>query len=235
MQLPILKETKSKGKIIIRLEQPSDFRKAEELTREAFWNQYMPGGDEHYLLHKIRESPDFIPELTLVAELQETGELVGQITYTKSRIEDLDGSIVFDKICTFGPISVHPEYQKQGIALALIEASAAIAKEQLNLDAIVIYGDPRFYYRSGFRSSEKHNLKTPSGSYAVALLIRVLNNPNNYLTQLKDARFYESDIFSVSTEQDVLEFDSSFPNKEKVEDTEGQRNFAFLRSLNFQV
>ena len=47
----------------IRLEQPSDYRKVENLTREAFWNVYRPGCYEHFVLNQFRNNPDFIPEL----------------------------------------------------------------------------------------------------------------------------------------------------------------------------
>ena len=51
---------------VIRLETPGDYRAVENLTREAFWNQSVPGCDEHYLVHTMRRHPDFIPELAFV-------------------------------------------------------------------------------------------------------------------------------------------------------------------------
>ena len=52
----------------IRREEPRDFRASEELTREAFWNVYRPGCVEHYVLHRYRSDPAFIPELDFVME-----------------------------------------------------------------------------------------------------------------------------------------------------------------------
>ena len=52
--------------MIIRLEQPKDYREIENLTREAFWNVYRPGCTEHYVLNQYRTNPDFISELGLV-------------------------------------------------------------------------------------------------------------------------------------------------------------------------
>ena len=46
---------------VIRLETPADYRAVENLTREAFWNQNVPGCDEHYLVHTMRDHADFIP------------------------------------------------------------------------------------------------------------------------------------------------------------------------------
>ena len=53
----------------IRLETQADYRAVEELTREAFWNVYKPGADEHYFVHMMRSHPDFIPDLAFVLEL----------------------------------------------------------------------------------------------------------------------------------------------------------------------
>ena len=55
--------------LTIRLETEKDYSAVEELTREAFWNIYKPGADEHYFVHTMRSHPDFIPELAFVLEL----------------------------------------------------------------------------------------------------------------------------------------------------------------------
>lgn len=68
--------------IKIRLETESDYRAVEELTRNAFWNVYKPGADEHYFVHTMRNHPDFIPELAFV--LEKDGEIIGNIMYTKA-------------------------------------------------------------------------------------------------------------------------------------------------------
>ena len=47
----------------IRLETPADYAVVENLTREAFWNVYKPGADEHYFVHMMRSHETFIPEL----------------------------------------------------------------------------------------------------------------------------------------------------------------------------
>lgn len=56
----------------------------DDVIREAFWDHFQPGADEHYLAHCLRESPDFIPELCFVAEVD--GRVVGAIVYSKSSI-----------------------------------------------------------------------------------------------------------------------------------------------------
>lgn len=56
-------------KTIIRKETPRDYREVENLVRESFWNIYRPGCTEHCVLHCYRRLPEFIPELSLVLEL----------------------------------------------------------------------------------------------------------------------------------------------------------------------
>ena len=54
--------------LTIRNETEDDYRAVEEMVREAFWNLYVPGCSEHFVLHNLRSSVDFIPELDFVAE-----------------------------------------------------------------------------------------------------------------------------------------------------------------------
>ena len=95
--------------LTIRLETEKDYRAVEELTREAFWNVYKPGADEHYYVHQMRTHPDFIPELAFV--LEDDGELVGNIMYTKAWLEDENG--VRKEILSFGPLCIAPEYHSE--------------------------------------------------------------------------------------------------------------------------
>lgn len=103
----------------IRNEKKNDYRIVEELTRDAFWNLYIPGCNEHYLVYMIRSHKDFVPELEFVAEVN--GKIVGNIIYTKSKLVDKSG--IEKDILTFGPISIHPEYQRKGIGKALLNYS----------------------------------------------------------------------------------------------------------------
>ena len=63
--------------IAIRRERTDDWKAVEELTRRAFYNIYVPGCVEHYLVHIMRGHEDFIPELDFVAELD--GRVIGSI------------------------------------------------------------------------------------------------------------------------------------------------------------
>ena len=111
--------------ILIRTEEPKDWAQVETLTRKAFYNQYMPGCMEHYLVHIMHGHPDFIPQLDLVAEVKR--KIVGNIMYTKAKLVAEDGQK--KEILTFGPLCVDPNCQRQGIGKALMAKSFSLAKE----------------------------------------------------------------------------------------------------------
>jgi putative acetyltransferase len=209
--------------IIIRNEREKDYRIVEELTREAFWNLYVPGCSEHFILHNLRKSSDFIPELDFIAEKE--GQIVGQIAYSRGIIRDKEGSE--KKIISFGPVSVLPGFQKQGIGSGLINHTISIAGD-MGYPAICIYGDPRYYSRFGFRCGEKYDIKTADDKFAIALL--VLELKKGALNNMP-GRFIESPTFEVD-ENKFAEYDAIFPFKEKAE-TESQREFRILASLRY--
>ena len=79
--------------IKLRIEQSSDYHETENITREAFWNHYSPGCDEHYLLHIMRNHPKFVPELDMLQNiitrlsvmLSASNHLSWQMTVTNMR------------------------------------------------------------------------------------------------------------------------------------------------------
>jgi len=131
--------------ITIRIETPDDYAATENLTREAFWNVYRPGCLEHYVLHCFRGRKDYVPELSLVLELD--GKLVGHVMYVRSEIHVDDGRRI--PVMTFGPISIAPEYKRQGYGTILLRESMRRAA-LLGTGALVIEGNIGFYGKSGF-------------------------------------------------------------------------------------
>ncbi|MDD2972889.1 MAG: N-acetyltransferase [Lachnospiraceae bacterium] len=189
------------SKIQIRNELPSDYREVEELNRKAFWNLYGPGCDEHYLVHIMRKHEDFIPELDLVIECNNA--IIANIMYTKSKIMDNNGNI--KSILTFGPLSVLPEYQRNGYGKMLMEYSFKKAIE-LGYDTIAIFGNPENYISSGFKSSKHYNICVGDNIFPTALLIKELCAgaiPKGNWT------FCQSNVYEVDN-QAVEEFDKIF-------------------------
>ena len=210
--------------LIIRSEKESDYRAVEEMVREAFWNLYIPGCGEHYTLHKVRMSGDFIPELDFVAERD--GRIVGQIVYARSIIKYEQG--MEKEVVTFGPVCVLPSLQKQGIGSALITHTTALARD-MGFPAVCIYGDPRYYSRFGFRLGDRYDIKTADGKFAVGLL--VLELKQGELGNLP-GRFIESPAYGEFDENEFAQYDATFPFREKAE-TESQREFRFMVSLRY--
>ena len=192
--------------IEIRNETEKDFREVEELTREAFWNLYFPGCNEHYLVHQMRNHPDFIKELDLVAEYN--GKIVGNIMYTKAWLINEDGQEL--EILSFGPLSVLPEYQRKGVGSALVNHTKKAAQEK-GEKAIVIFGDPHNYCKHGFKNGKDLNISDMNGEYPYGMLALALDEQ---ALQGHPWKFKYSDVFNVS-EEEGGEFDKGFCAKEK--------------------
>lgn len=192
--------------IVIRNETEKDFHEVEELTREAFWNLYFPGCNEHYLVHQMRNHPDFINELDFVAEYN--GKVVGNIMYAKTKLIDEHGSNL--DIISFGPISVLPEFQRKGIGTSLIKHTTEMAINT-GIKAIVILGDPHNYCKHGFKSSRDYEISDINGNYPYGLL--VLELEEGVLSGHKWKYMY-SNVYEVN-ENDAEEYDKKFPRKEK--------------------
>ena len=193
---------------IIRRETENDYRETENLTREAFWNVYKPGCDEHYFAHMMRSHTDFIPELDFVIE--KDGRIIANIMYTKSRL--IDGSGNVKDIVSFGPIAVLPEFQRMGYGKALIEYSFEQALA-LGYDTVVIYGNPGNYISRGFISCKKRNIWREGDICPTAMMVKELSenalDGRKWYYHESDAPLCCEDIAAVEA------FDACFPPKEK--------------------
>jgi len=191
----------------IRLEEPKDYKNVEYLTREAFWNVYKPGCDEHLLVHKIRKVPAFVTELSFVA--CDDDNIVGNIIYSKAKITN-DANQEFEVLC-MGPIGVLPSYQRQGIGSGLMNHSIDKAK-QLGHKAVVIFGNPDYYHRFGFRNAAAYGIQTSWGANFEEFMAMELGDRGLHGIS---GKFYEDQVFKI--EQDELEvFEKEFPYKEKL-------------------
>lgn len=182
----------------IRLEEAKDYKLVEAITKEAFTrDDYLV--DEHYIIHKLRQTDDFIKELTYVLVYE--GKVVGQITYTKSRIVGDD----IHHVISFGPVSIKPAFQGKGLGSLLIKTSLEKAKE-LGYKAVVIYGHKDYYPRFGFKNSAFYKIQTAEGTnhdYFMTLELQ-----NGALDQVS-GRFYYSKAFDVDKEA-LKAYDKAF-------------------------
>ena len=193
-------------RINIRNEEKRDYERVEEITRKAFYNLYVPGCTEHYLVHIMREHKDFIPELDFVLELD--GQVIGNIMYTKARLVDESGAE--KNVLTFGPVSIVPEYQRMGYGKMLMEHSFERAAE-LGYDVIVIFGSPANYISRGFKGCKKYNVCIENGKYPSAMMVKEL------ISNALDGRkwvYHDSPVMAVSEEK-AQQYDNSLEKMEK--------------------
>lgn len=190
----------------IRNETPADFQSVENMTRRAFYNLYIPGCVEHYLVRVMRGHQDFIPELDLV--LERDGQIIGNVMYTRARLVDEAGTE--KTILTFGPVSVAPEYQRQGCGKLLLEHSFERASA-MGYDVIVIFGSPANYVGRGFQSCKKFNVCVEGGKYPAAMLVKEL------IPGALDGRkwfYYDSPVMHIS-EEEARKYDDGLEKLEK--------------------
>lgn len=158
--------------ITIRLEKKEDYREVENLVRESFWNVYRPGCLEHYVLHCLRDDPDFVPELDFVME--KDGEIIGQNIFMRAWIAADDGRKI--PIMTMGPICIAPEYKRQGYGKILLDYSLEKAKEY-GAGALCFEGNIDFYGKSGFTCASDFGIRyhgLPEGEDASFFLCKEL-------------------------------------------------------------
>ncbi len=192
--------------VTIRNEAETDYERVEEITREAFYNLYIPGCNEHYLVHVMRSHKDFVPELDFVIEVD--NEIIGNIMYTKTKLIDESGQE--KNILTFGPVCILPEYQRKGYGKKLMEYSFERAAA-LRFDVIVIFGNPNNYVSRGFKSCKKYNICIENGTYPSAMMVKELK------PDALDGRrwiYRQSPVFEID-EQEAERFDAGFKSLEK--------------------
>lgn len=204
------RKNNEKNDYMIRLETPNDYRKVENLTREAFWNVYRPGCMEHYVLHCYRDREDFVPELDFVME--KDGEIIGHVMYVRAKIQADDGREI--PIMTFGPISIAPEYKRKGYGKALLDYSMEKAKK-MGVGALCMEGNIDFYGKSGFVvASTKgiHYYAEPREEEVPYFLLKELKE--GFLDGITGV-YHTPEGYFVD-EKAVEKFDADFPSKEKL-------------------
>ena len=196
--------------ITIRLEHPEEYREVETLVRESFWNVYRPGCLEHYVLHQLRNDPDFVPQLDFVMELD--GKIIGQNMFMRAHISADDGSSI--PIMTMGPICIAPELKRQGYGKILLDYSLKQAA-MLGCGALCFEGNIGFYGKSGFDYARNFGLRyhdLPEGADDSFFLCKELIP--GYLNGVTGVYAPPKGYFV--DEQEAEEFDKQFPPKVKL-------------------
>ena len=194
--------------ITIQQEEEKDYRRVEEVTRAAFSyeGRIERGGIgcpyEHWMVHELRKR-DGILSLSLVAKVQ--GEVVGHIICSNAVVRLAEREI---PVLDFGPLSVLPEYQRQGIGKALVTEMIARAK-QLGYGAILFFGRPEYYPQFGFREASEYGITDSwGGNYPAFMAMELIPG---YLAQARGGKYFESDIYDDEKNREtVKEFEREF-------------------------
>ena len=195
---------------LIRLETPQDYAEAENLARESFWNVYRPGCLEHYVLHCLRDDPDFVPALDFVME--KDGRIIGQNMFMRAWIAADDGRYI--PIMTMGPICIAPAYKRRGYGKMLLDYSLEKAGE-CGAGALCFEGNIDFYGKSGFTYASEFGIRyhgLPEGADASFFLCKELIP--GYLDGITGVYATPRGYFVDEAEAEA--FDRQFPPKVKL-------------------
>ena len=128
--------------MIIRKEMVADIEAITEVTIAAFKTLPISNQTEQFIINSLRAADALT--ISLVAEIDE--RVVGHVAFSPVTISD--GSIGWYGL---GPVSVLPEYQKQGIGKSLVNKGLSLLKELCGQGCALV-GDPNYYKRFGFRN-----------------------------------------------------------------------------------
>jgi putative acetyltransferase len=133
----------------IRPETSTDQEAIQEVHQQAFGQP-----NEARLVDAVRASPEYVPELSLVAE--RNGTVVGHVLFSRITVEGCAAT----GLLALGPIGVRAECQRQGIGGQLIRSALerAIA---LGYRAVILVGHPTYYPRFGFTPARAYGLEAP--------------------------------------------------------------------------
>ena len=128
--------------MIIRNETNSDIEAISTVTMAAFNTLTISNHTEQFIINALCNANALT--VSLVAEID--GQVVGHIAFSPVTISD--GSPDWYGL---GPVSVLPEYHRQGIGKALVNEGLSRLKD-LGGRGCALVGDPNYYRRFGFRN-----------------------------------------------------------------------------------
>lgn len=163
-----MNDTAAPSDVSIRAERPEDQRAIFAVVEAAFGSAI-----EARLVDLIRDSPNFVPELSLVAEVD--GSIVGHVMVSHVALHDGDEQ---HRVCSLAPLAVAPEFHGRGVGGALVRAVAARVDER-GEPLIVLEGSPAYYSRFGFESSVAHGIRITLPEWAPAEAAQVLRLRND--------------------------------------------------------
>lgn len=140
-----------RGIMLIRKEEPGDYEIVYSVVKNAFDSAEHSDGKEQDLVNALRKGDAFIPELSLVAEID--GKLVGHIMFTRAKVGE-------NTVLVLAPLSVLPEYQRKGAGISLIREGHKIA-DKLGYGYSIVLGSPKYYPKTGYLPADRFGVRPP--------------------------------------------------------------------------
>ena len=129
-------------KVVVRNEANADAGVIAEVTLAAFKSLEISNHTEQFIVAALRAAKALT--VSLVAEVD--GRVIGHIAFSPLAISD--GTRNWYGL---GPVSVLPEYQRQGIGKALIQEGLSRLKG-MNAQGCCLVGHPDYYRKFGFKN-----------------------------------------------------------------------------------
>jgi putative acetyltransferase len=146
--------------IVIRPEASRDADAIEQITSAAFEGKPYSDQTEHLVVNALRAAGAL--SVSLVAQVND--KIIGHVAFSVVTINGIDQGWH-----GLGPISVLPEFQRQGVGSKLIEEGLAGIRA-LSAKGCVLLGDPAYYNRFGFKAYQVLTYHgAPSPEYFMAL------------------------------------------------------------------
>lgn len=140
----------------IRKEERKDYKEVFKLIENAFKGEKFTDHKEQFLVERLRKSESFIPELSLVAEIDE--QIVGYILLTKIKIIQNNSKVISS--FALAPVAVLKKFQGMGIGAGLIRKAHEVAKK-LNYGSIILLGLEKYYPKFGYKMMKYYGIKLP--------------------------------------------------------------------------
>jgi putative acetyltransferase len=151
---------------VIRREIEGDAPLIHALHDAAFATVEYASGTEAAIVDALRAGEDWVPQLSLVAEID--GKPVGHVVCSYGRLGE-------ERVLGLGPIGVDPELHGKGVGSALMHA-AITAADAMDEPAIILLGDPGYYSRFGFELAAQYGIEPQEAAWAPAFQVRTLAN-----------------------------------------------------------
>jgi len=129
-------------KFIIRNESDADITAITDVTVAAFKSFEISNHTEQFIIEALRAGNAL--SISLVAEMD--GHVIGHIAFSPLTISDATQNWY-----GLGPVSVLPEFQRQGVGKALIKAGLSRLKD-MNAAGCCLVGHPDYYRKFGFKN-----------------------------------------------------------------------------------